>query len=115
MGDEDERARVALERELELLDRLQVEMVRRLIEHERVRALRREQGEHRARPLARGERRRRPLDLAGSERELGEQRSGVARRQPRRPCEELEERALGVEPGPVLLQLAEADTRPGVP
>ena len=50
--DEQHRAVVAGERALELLDRLDVEMVRRLVEDEAVDAARGEQREHRARALA---------------------------------------------------------------
>ena len=38
MGDQDERARVSLQRLLQLLDRLNVEMVGRLVEHQEVNA-----------------------------------------------------------------------------
>ena len=52
MRDEHDGPLVALERALELLDRLEVEVVRRLVEDERVRALRGEERERRARSLA---------------------------------------------------------------
>ena len=45
MRDEDERALVVLQRQLELLDRLEVEVVRRLVQDQRVRTLRGEQRE----------------------------------------------------------------------
>ena len=51
--DEDDRAGVAVERGLELLDRRQVEVVRRLVQDEAVDALRRRAGELGARSLAR--------------------------------------------------------------
>jgi hypothetical protein len=53
MGDEDQRPVVDRERPLELLDRRQVEMVRRLVEDEAARASRRLQCEFRPRALAR--------------------------------------------------------------
>ena len=56
MGDDDEAARERLERRLELLDRLEVEVVRRLVEHEAVDAAGGEQREPGARALAGRER-----------------------------------------------------------
>jgi hypothetical protein len=53
VGDEDDRAVVALEGRLELCDGLQVEMVGRLVEDEGVHAARGEERERRAAPLAR--------------------------------------------------------------
>ena len=53
VGDHDRRSLVDDERGLELLDRLEVEVVRRLVEHEAVDAARHQLGEVRARPLAR--------------------------------------------------------------
>ena len=79
MGDDDGRPLVGRERRLELLDRLQVEVVRRLVEHEAVDAAGLQLGEVRARPLARRERRAGPLDVVGAEVELGEQGAGVDR------------------------------------
>ena len=57
MRDDDERAVVRLQRRLELLDRLQVEVVRRLVEDEAVDPARSQLRELRPRPLARRERR----------------------------------------------------------
>ena len=57
MGDEEQRALVRGEGLFELLDRGQVEMVRRLVEHEAVDAAGHEQREHGPRALARRQRR----------------------------------------------------------
>ena len=65
MRDDDERAVVARERLLELLDRLEVEMVGRLVEDEEVDAGRLQLGQVRARALARGEGRAGPPDVVG--------------------------------------------------
>ena len=53
VGDEQDRAAERVERDLELLDRGEVEVVGRLVEHEAVRARRHQQREHRAGALAR--------------------------------------------------------------
>ena len=57
MRHEQDGARVVRERDFELLDRLDVEVVRRLVEHQHVHAARLEQRERCARPLAGRERR----------------------------------------------------------
>ena len=72
-----QRAVVAVERLLELLDGGQVEVVRRLVEHEAVHALGREAGEHGpvrspGDSVARGAR-----HVLGAEPELGQQRARV--------------------------------------
>ena len=59
VGDEQDRPVEAVERRLELLDRRQVEVVRRLVEHEDVGAVGHQQGQRRPGPLARRQRRRR--------------------------------------------------------
>ena len=82
MRDEHDRALVAGEGELELLDRLEVEVVRRLVEDEAVDPPRREEREDGPRPLARRERAGRPQDVPGAELELREQRPRALRRQP---------------------------------
>ena len=64
-----------VERALELLDRGDVEMVRRLVEHEAVHAARREQRQQCARALARRQRRRIAQDVIRSETELRQQRA----------------------------------------
>ena len=79
VGDDDEGAVVAAERLLELLDRLEVEVVGRLVEDEQVHPARLELGQVRSRPLARRERRARPADVLRAEPELRQQRSGVDR------------------------------------
>ena len=53
VSDQDRGALVALERELELLDRLQVEVVRRLVEDQSVHAAGGEEGDRRPAALAR--------------------------------------------------------------
>ena len=103
---------VGLERRLELLDRLEVEVVRRLVEDEAVHAAGREQRERGPRALARRERRRGPDDVVGAERELREQRARVDRRQPGSGDEAVEQRARAVEGRAGLVELAEDDRRP---
>ena len=86
MGDEDQRARRRRdERPLELLDRRQVEVVRRLVEDEAARAARRLQRELGPRPLARREARAAPQHVLRVEVELREQRARLplAQRRPR--------------------------------
>ena len=82
MRHEQHRAVVAGERALELLDRLDVEVVRRLVEDEAVDAARGEQREHGARALARRQRRRRAQDVVCAEAELREQRARLLGEQP---------------------------------
>src|SRR5579884_1564644 len=103
--DDDEGTLVRLERALELLDRLEVEVVGRLVEGEAVHPARREQRERRARPLAGREPRRGPHHVVGAERELREERARRARRQPGALDEVVEEHAR--EQVPRLVQLAE--------
>ena len=52
VGDEQQRAVEGVERLLELLDGREVEVVRRLVEHEAVAAVHHEQPEHGSRPFA---------------------------------------------------------------
>ena len=92
--DDHERAVVAVERGLELFDRLEVEVVRRLVEEEEVDLPRLQLGEVRARPLAGRERRPRPPDVIGAETELREQRACVDRREPGDADERLEQRLV---------------------
>ena len=81
--DEQQRAVVGVERGLELLDRRQVEVVRRLVEHEPVRAGGHQQREARARALARGEACGAARATASAlEPELGQQRARLLLRQP---------------------------------
>ena len=103
---------VVLERRLELLDRGQVEVVRRLVEHEAVDALRAEQRERRPRPLAGRERVGGPGDVLGAEPELGEQRPRLARHEPARGLEAREQRRVARERGPRLVELADDHARP---
>src|SRR5690606_8340786 len=81
VGDQQQRALVALERLLQLLDRGQVEVVRRLVEDEDVHAAGLQQREGRAGALARGQLGGGPADTIGLEGELRQQRAHVGRRQ----------------------------------
>ena len=80
MRDDDEGAVPGRERLLELLHRLEVEVVRRLVEDEEVDASRLELGELRPCPLAGREGRAGPVDVRGAETELREERPRVDRR-----------------------------------
>src|SRR5262249_28523110 len=102
----------ARERRLQLLDRLEVEVVRWLVEDEAVDAARREQREPGTRALARRKRWRGPADVVGAECELGEQRACVGRFEPRE-CDEVVEQHAGEEIA-CLVELAEDGGRPGV-
>ena len=77
MRDDDQGAVPCRERLLELLHRLEVEVVRRLVENEEVDAGGLELGEMGARALTRGEGLARASDVVGAEAELGEQRPRV--------------------------------------
>ena len=82
MGDEDDGAAERVEGDLELLDRREVEVVGRLVEHEQVRLPRHQHGQRRPGAFAGRQRDGRAQDVVGDEAELGEQRAGVARLQP---------------------------------
>ena len=73
VGDDDEGAIVRAQGLLELLDGLEVEVVRRLVEDEEVDASCLELGQVRPRPLPRRQRRPGAPDVVGAEPELGEQ------------------------------------------
>ena len=73
--DEDDRALEGFEGLLELLDRGEVEVVRRLVEHQAVHAASHQQGEHGPCAFTRRQRRRRATDVIGTKSELGEQRA----------------------------------------
>jgi hypothetical protein len=91
VGDEQHRAAERIERRLELLDRRQVEVVRRLVEHQAVRAGRHEQREHRASALAGRQRCRGSADLVGPDPELRQQRPRVGDGQAGVPHERVEQ------------------------
>src|SRR5207248_965711 len=74
VGDEEDRARKAVERLLELLDGRQVEVGRRLVEHEVVDTLGHEHRQLRTDALPRRQRRCRAPDVLGTECEFGEER-----------------------------------------
>ena len=71
---------VGVQRRLQLLDRRQVEVVGRLVEHQQVDAARLQQRQRRPGPLARRQRRRRPQHVVGPQAELGQQRAHLGRR-----------------------------------
>ena len=96
VGDEEHRAVERVERRLELLDGRQVEVVRRLVEHEHVGAVGHQQRQRRPGALTRRQRRRRPRDVVGDEPELGQQRAGRRRR--RAPVASWNARSNGVGP-----------------
>ena len=73
--DENDSAVVVVECGFELLDGLQVEVVRRFVQNERVDAARGEERERRPASLAGGERAGWPADVIRAERELGEKRA----------------------------------------
>src|SRR5580765_2661821 len=81
--DEDERAVERAQSALQLLHCGQVEVVRRLVEHEATRAARRLERELGPRPLTRRETRGRAQHVVGVEVELGEERAGLSRAQRR--------------------------------
>ncbi len=83
MGDDDEAACERLERGLELLDRLEIEVVGRLVEHQAVDAAGGEQCKAGTRALTRRESRRRAVDVVLAERELREQRPRLGGKQSR--------------------------------
>src|SRR5437763_15708410 len=105
--DEDDRARVAVERGLQLLDRRQVEVVGRLVQDEAVHATGCEQGELGARALARRKRAGRSEDVVGAEAELGQEPSRPFLRAP----EGLDQRLLDGEALTCLLELADDGSR----
>ena len=107
MGDEEQRAVVLVERSLELLDRRQVEVIRRFVEHEAIRALRRERGQHGARALAGRKRRARAKHVIGAESELREHRARFVAAKAGRGDEPFEQRAVGTERAAGLVHLAE--------
>ena len=78
MCDEKQRPVERAQRPLELLDRRQVEVVRRLVEHEAPRSARRLERKLGPRPLARREAPGRPQDVVGVEVELGEERARIS-------------------------------------
>ena len=73
MRDEQDGPVECVERPLQLLDRRNVEMVRRLVEDQAVDAARREQRDQRPRALAGRKRCRVAQDVVGAEAELGQQ------------------------------------------
>src|SRR5439155_8586206 len=104
----------AAERRFELLDRLDVEMVRRLVEDEAVDAPGDEEGERCARPLPRRKSSGAPEDLTRPEAELRKQCPCFAVRQAGAACERAEKRYLRGEGRPALVELAQDDSRPHV-
>jgi len=107
--DEDQRAVVDGQRPLELLDGGQVEVVRRLVEHEAARAAGRLQRQLRARPLAGGQARASAQHVLRVEVEFRQQRASIALAQRRRGAERCDERQVVREQRPRLPDLAEHD------
>jgi hypothetical protein len=77
VGDRDDRARGGGERVLEDLERVEVEVVGRLVEQQQVGLGGDDGGDRRARPLAGAEALERAADRVGVEAEVGEQRAGA--------------------------------------
>src|SRR6266542_6062997 len=109
MGYDDERPVEVGERLLELLDRLEVQVIRRLVEDEAVDAAGRDERELGARTLAGRERGAGPNDVVGAEAELGQEGAGGLLRQPRRRAEFREERRGAGEAPPLLVDDSELD------
>src|SRR5262249_29547672 len=107
--DEDHGAVIAGEGALELLDRLDVEVVRGLVEDEAVDTAGGEEREPGAGPRAGRECRRRAHDVARAEAELGQQR---ASRPLLEVAEDLEQRLRAGQRSAILLELTEHDSRP---
>ena len=110
MRDEQHRAGERLERRLERLARLEVEVVRRLVEHEEVRAGRDHDREREPPPLAARERRR-PASRARPSRRRGTARAASAPRAAAGRCRDrrVEHRAALVELGLVLREVRRLD------
>jgi hypothetical protein len=110
VGHEQQRALVRLERLLELLDRGEVEVVGRLVEHEHVDAARLQQGEPGAGPLAGRQLVDGTRDVVGLEPELGEQGAHLGRGQVgHEPLEGVGQRHGAGEQGAGLVDLADGD------
>src|SRR5579859_1955693 len=106
MSHEQDGAVVGGKRALELLDRLDVEVVRRLVENEAVHAASGQEREAGAGALAGRERRGSTENIVGAETELRQQRAGALRFV---VPEDLEERLRSAERGAILPELAEDD------
>ena len=109
MRDEEQRAVEGGERPLELLDGRQVEVVRRLVEHEAPGAARRLNRQLGAGPLAGRQASGPPEHVRGVEVELREQGARFAGPQTGRGAERIEQRLLGLEEIARLPDLAEDD------
>ena len=96
----------------EHLDRIDVEMVRRLVEHEQVRPRQHQQEQLEPRPLAAGEEPVRPTHLLVGEQELHQQRDGVAFGDGHCPADRGERGRGGVERVLFLGQIPDRDRRP---
>jgi hypothetical protein len=83
VGDQQQRPLVRVQRLLQLLDRRQVEVVGRLVQHQQVDPGRLQQRQRGPGPLARRQRAGRAQHVVGPQPELGQQRPGVRRQQPR--------------------------------
>ena len=109
MRDEDERSIEHGQRTFELLDGREVEMVRRLVEHEAAGTARRLQRELGPRPLAGRQAPRSPEHVVRVEVELGEQRSRFTFAQRRFRAEGADQRLVRREDRSLLSDLAEDD------
>jgi hypothetical protein len=109
MGYDEQCAVEVCERSLELLDRLEVEVVGRLVEHEAVDAAGLQEREVGAGALAGAERPARAEDVVGAECELREQRPRFLEGQTRLVDERVEQALVAVEARAVLVDRAELD------
>ena len=111
VGDHADGAGKLLERRLERLDRVDVEVVRRLVEHEQVRLGEHQQQQLEPRPLAAGEELVRPPHLLVREEELHQQRDRLALGAAVREPDRVERARLGIERLLVLGEVADPDRR----
>ncbi len=115
MRDEQERALVAAQRRLQLLDGRQVEVVGGFVEHEEIDARGGERRQLGPGALTRREGRRRPQDGVRAEPELGQLRPGPVTGEPGGGHERVREDRRVLQDAPVLSQFADDDARAHVP
>ena len=113
MGDEEHGSGERVERLFELLDRFEIEVVRRFVQHEQVRPVRHQQRERRPGALPGGQRTRRSGHVIRAEIELGEEPAGVGDGHPGLLHERLEERPSADEVRSRLLDLSDHHIRSG--
>src|SRR3954451_5884930 len=107
MGDEHGRARVVGERADELVERLDVEVVGRLVEDEDVHPPQDEERQLRPRALPGRERRARAERVVATQAELRDRRARVGLGRARLPAEDVEERSRAGEEDAILVERAE--------